>query len=327
MRKIILVLFIISFSACAVQKIKKSMDFPLDSPGRSLPSETITGTPGGISQSQELRGNLYGPLPQKDEYGPSPSNKKAVILIFGPGFARGFGLIGVLRALDESHVSVGAIFCSEMGSLIASIFALSANINDFEWNLQKFKFDGLATQGVNQASVSQFLGFQNHTKSRFEAQLNQIFGQKEFQHFKIPVHIVLRIGEEGTETIVSKGSISAAIRASFSKFHMFSPGKWNQKVGVSTPYLRPFPVVEAKALGFGPVLVIDVDGSLQLLPLGPHEKDLALADLVIRVDLSDVGDQEFHKKSEAAYRGRKTLLQGIEDIRRTLLLTGHSETR
>src|SRR4051794_36609960 len=44
-----------------------------------------------------------------DVYGPAPVQLRPVVLVLGPGMARGFSYVGVIRALNEAKIPIGAI--------------------------------------------------------------------------------------------------------------------------------------------------------------------------------------------------------------------------
>ena len=69
-----------------------------------------------------------------------------VVLVLGPGMARGLAHAGVLKGLDNAGVKVGAILGTEIGALIGSLYATRSTINEFEWSLLKLKSEIFARQ-------------------------------------------------------------------------------------------------------------------------------------------------------------------------------------
>ena len=71
---------------------------------------------------------------------------------------------------------------------------------------------------------------------------------------------------------------------------------------VSPDKIHPFFVSEAKALGIGPVLVVNVLGDH--LP-GVVLDELKIADIVIEPEVQKFNPEDFQKKIEAEFRGKK----------------------
>src|SRR5689334_11194719 len=121
---------VILFQGCASSPKVRSAEVPR--PPLVYPNTEQMGPP-----------EAFGPPPpaQSPNYGPDPVLVKPIVLVLGPGLARGFAYVGVLRALKEAKIPVGAIFSTEIGSLIATLYGMSPTLNQFEWGLQKFKDD------------------------------------------------------------------------------------------------------------------------------------------------------------------------------------------
>src|SRR6185437_12609417 len=72
---------------------------------------------------------------------------RPVVLVLGPGLARGYAYVGAIRALTEAKVPIGAILGTEMGALVGSLYAMDAKINQFEWAMLKFREGAFESQG------------------------------------------------------------------------------------------------------------------------------------------------------------------------------------
>ncbi len=62
-----------------------------------------------------------------------------VAVVFGPGHARSFAELGVLKELLRSRVPVEAVVGIEWGSLVAALYAQNGQIHDAEWKLYKLE--------------------------------------------------------------------------------------------------------------------------------------------------------------------------------------------
>lgn len=286
---------------------KKKLGFPAESVS-VLPSSNIN-SQSGINSSPDL----YGPpeVQPQQSYGPEPIKVRPVVLVFGPGLARGFAYVGVLRALMEARIPIGAIYSTEMGSLVASLYVLSANMNQFEWGLQKFKEDDFREK-------PSFLFRKKEQPSegvKLETHLKSIFGNKDLSQSKIPMRIAIQSKDTGMPIILERGNVVKALRAALAAPSLFTPGIWSSGgvdvLAISAASTRPFLVTEARRFGVGPVIVVDV--------LNDQEAAIALdelkeADLVIKPDVKGIGYLDFQKRSVSAFRGKSAIVQNLSEI-------------
>lgn len=237
-----------------------------------------------------------------------PVRIKPIVLVLGPGLADGFAYIGVLQALDRARIPIGAILGTEMGALIGALYSNASSINQFEWSLMRFKedvFKGKSgflrlTQGSNDGK-------------KLEQELFRVFGKKDLNQLKIRLEVSFVNKDTNEVVTVHEGRIVEAVRSAMAVPELFSPGQWsNQKMGtVSAATSRPFMTREARALGTGPVVVVDV------LPSASRAAgDFDGADLVIRPDMNGISTQDFQKRTEAAFRGKKATHEQLDQLRR-----------
>ena len=135
------------------------------------------------------------PEPQEEQsaYGPeAPAQAKPIVLVLGPGRARGFAYAGVIKALKQLNIPIGAVVGSEIGSLMGALFALSQNQNQLDWWLARLKEESLK---IDQSFFAKFSSDSTPGK-KLEQQLRQFFGKKELKDSKIPFWI--GIAEVGT---------------------------------------------------------------------------------------------------------------------------------
>ncbi len=281
----------------------------------------------------------FGPPvpPPAESYGPEPVDIRPVILVFGPGAARGFAHAGVLRALTEAKIPIGAIVGTEMGALIGPLYAMNGTINRFEWALMKFKQDTFYSR-----SAMSFLTRSSDGK-KIEEALAQVFGAQEIQDARIPIRLILELEGSGDLVLVEKGGTARAIRAALSVPGLVDAIEWDHGKARSAAAKRPYPVSEAKLVRAGPVIAVDLLGDL---PRGgksagtEEEKNLISymvgaqaagsgsleeADLVIRPDMSGVGLLDYGKRTEAAFRGSEAAKKEIERIRQLVGMPAPAE--
>ncbi len=254
--------------------------------------------------------NTTGPEPAP-AYGPEPVQVRSVTLVLGPGRARGFAHAGAIRALADAKIPIGAIYASETGGLVGAIYAQEAKVNQLDWSLIRFKEETLKLES---RLFSGLLGGNDLLTSELE----KVFGQRDLGDLKIPVHIALKLQNSGAVTIADRGSAVQAIRAALGT--PTHPGQWNGEPAVSAGSARPFMVSEAAASGAGPVIVIDT--SIK----GASEVETAGADFVLRPELKGMQDNDFQKRTDAVFAGKKAVAKRLNEIRQKVGLPPVSGT-
>lgn len=272
----------------------------------SDPDSALT-APSDWSPESVLQQQYGPPVPALGEgpepsYGPDPIQLRAVVLVLGPGMARGYAHAGVVRALADAKIPIAAIVSAEMGSLIGSAYALEGSANQLDWALLRLKdkaFDD-SKRWLNRLMPN--------TDGPVDSELGEIFGKKDVSDSKIPIRIGFRLDSPGGDlALVDRGKIREAVRASLAVPGLLGPGSWDGMKALSIgKQSLPFLVGQAKALSLGPVVVVDVQGIK-----GP----IADADLVIQPDLNGIGEQDFQRRSEAVFRGKQAVLKQIRQVR------------
>lgn len=248
--------------------------------------------------------------------GPDPVRTRPLVLVFGPGAARGYAYAGVLRALADAKIPVGAIVGSDMGALIGALYGLSPSINGFEWKLLQLKGDLFQSKpgGIGR------LFKRDDPRARVNSRLKALFAGKDLSESRVPLKI---LGPRST--VRDSGDAASTIGET-----LIMPVYEDDAVSS----LKAFPVEEARALGIGPVVVVDVLERLEE-PKGMDSKseeelvlrdafreavnrgveELGQADLVIRPDLSKIRLMDFERRSDATYKGKAAALEAIKELR------------
>lgn len=249
----------------------------------------------------------YGPPMQKveagEQYGPILQQTHPVVLVLGPGRAKAFAYLGVLQELEKAKVTVSAIFGTEMGALIGGLYALGGGVNQLEWRMLKIKREDF------QVPSDRFglfgggsVGASKAASKRLASLARAFFGSRQIEQSAIP----LTLGVGGGA--VSSGLMSELVVQSF-----------DPEGGTSDLPKRPFLVREAKRLGQGPVVVVDV---LEDRESASCWDELKEADLVIRPDLKGIGKEDFQLKTSIVWRGRTAYSKTAAELKK---LTGDTK--
>lgn len=268
---------------------------PAPPPGASTPDEAH-----GPSAAPD-HGGAQG---SSDLYGPAPVELRPVALVFGPGMARGYAHVGVLRSFARRKIPIGSIYAMGMGSLIGAVYAMDPDINHFEWIMLKFK-DGLFTGGGGM--IRKF--FSEDGGSRLDSALTRVFGARDISDAKIPLHIAIQRKGASFPTVISKGPIVPVLRAALAAPGVFRPASWDgyPSQAVLSASGAAYLCDDAKAHGGNPVVLVDT--------AAPHDV-IRSADIVIRPDLSGIGDQDYSRKTEAAFKGKRATEGEMREVRK-----------
>lgn len=315
---------IIGLSAClfASSCSSASKKRPSDADGEKVGSSLVV--------SSQVTDPVQGPAPPA-------ATIKPIVLVLSPGGARAFAQAGVIRALSDARIRIGAVLGTEVGGLIAATYAIQPQMNAFEWQLQKIK----ETEFIQS---SKFLGIGQEYPMEAVAlskQLDQIFGDKSFKDLKIP--LILSVEEKNAQSfaLIKQGSLTRALRASVAIEGLLKEVLFeNREVRASTR-AKPYLVQEARALNLGPVVLVDslafssdriqktqadeIDGDLEDIEKrlsqnyedarDHHRSEREQADLVITPDVRSIGLLDFKRKNEAIYSGKQSANAVISKIR------------
>ncbi|MBI4926083.1 MAG: patatin-like phospholipase family protein, partial [Bdellovibrio sp.] len=195
------------------------------------------------TKTSEIYGpqDLYGPKadePKKEAYGPEPIRVRPLVLVFGPGLARGFSYIGILKALEEAKIPIGAIIGTEMGAIVGIFYSLSQNINEFEWSFQKLKFFHNVRSLLSKFKKTVFMD------KKTEKIINQALGEKEIQQGRTPLYLVFDDLAKQNQVLFDKGKGALLARTALALPGFLAPVEIFKNILPS--YNKPFPISEAK---------------------------------------------------------------------------------
>lgn len=237
------------------------------------------------------------------EYGPQPAQRYPLVVVMGPGRARSFSYVGVIKELQTKKIPVGAVAGTGMGALVAASYATSETLNDFEWKMTRFKNELIDPEAFRLNS------FFDKTARRREltATLDKIFQGRDISQSRKTLRIGVYSESTGNFTTLSRGKISEAVSLSISQFEFReAEGKSIDDEG--------FLVDEARDLNLGPIIAIDVR-TADTPPSESAIKELRRADVVLVPSLIDITPSDFGKRNSIIFRGRRAVTESIERIK------------
>ena len=114
-----------------------------------------------------------------------PKDDIKVGIALGGGGARGLAHIGVLKALEEEDVPIGAISGTSVGALIGSLYASGVSTAQMEQMSQEIGWSSL-TNYSRFSLLRLLMTGQKLSTSNMELYLRQHIGDKRFDELKIP---------------------------------------------------------------------------------------------------------------------------------------------
>ncbi len=193
-----------------------------------------------------------------------------IALALGGGAGLGWTHIGVLRALQESGIEIGAIAGTSIGAIAAASYA-----SDRLHHLEELAL------GTNFRSVLRYLD--PHFKRGavmgargIEKQLQTHFGGLSFEDLPIPIAAVAACLRTGDTVVLKSGLIIPAVRASMSLPGLFKPVELDGMLLADGGAAMPVPVRAARELAPGlPVLSVNLQDDFlsRAVMAGLHRED------------------------------------------------------
>ncbi len=187
---------------------------------------------------------------------------KRVGLALSAGGARGIAHVGVLQALLEAGIPVGAVAGTSVGAYVGGLFAAGVPLDEITqlweeaglWQTARFLLPTVPWRGWS-------------TGEELRRRLRGMVGERRIEDLPIPFAAVVTDLHSGQAVALRRGDLVDAIRASISVPGLFVPVEVEGRTAIDGGVVHPLPVDVARALGAEVVVAVDV-----LLP--PEEKRL-----------------------------------------------------
>lgn len=180
----------IGLSACQTQQTRPQASVPQSNGAHPVarPNEPI------VAQIEE-------PVPPQ----PAKEEPKRVAVILGPGGAKAFAEVGVLKALQQQRVPIEKVIGLEWGALVGGIFANKGQVNDLEWKLYKMEQAGLP-------HPKGFFKRGDDTVKVMDEFLADTFGKDDIGHTKIAFQCPARSVFSGVVTWQNRGTLKDGVK-------------------------------------------------------------------------------------------------------------------
>ena len=182
------------------------------------------------------------------------THKPKLGLALSGGGARGLAHIGVLKALEEAHISVDYLAGTSMGGVIAAAYAAGMSLEQIESIAHEYgdirTLWRLADPTIPRRGL--FKGGQ------LETFFKQHLGERTFADLHIPLTLVAVDLNGKQEVHLKRGPVAVAVRATVSVPGLLAPVERNGQRLVDGGLLNNLPVDVVRDMGADVVLAVDV---------------------------------------------------------------------
>ena len=180
-----------------------------------------------------------------------PQSKSAgVALVLGGGGCRGYGHIGVVRALEKNGLKPDLVVGSSAGSLVGALYAAGMRADDLE------RYGGRMSPNLLRDWVFPKLGlFGGGGIRRF---VNERVGARTIESLPVRFAAVATDLRTGALAVLERGDLGLAVQASSSAPGLLEPVRIEGRFYVDGNLAAPVPVDAARRLGARHVVAVDV---------------------------------------------------------------------
>ena len=250
-------------------------------------------------------------------------------LALSGGMARSIVHIGVIKALEEEGLTVGAMAGTSGGALVGSLYAAGTPVSRMMEIAAKVRWRDLAGLSIPRIGLVSSEGI-----ARF---MRRHIGEVTFDELVIPIRIIATDLLNGGKVVLASGSVAEAVRASCCVPQLYSPVELDGKLLVDGGLVEYLPVQTAREMGAD--FVIAVNAASRAAPRAKPRnmvqvgflvggvvaqwnarRSEEMADAVIRPDVSRIGSFDLDSGPalvEAGYQAAREAIPAIlENIER-----------
>ncbi|WP_159021835.1 patatin-like phospholipase family protein [Formosa sp. L2A11] len=213
--------------------------------------------------------------------------KPKVALVLSGGGALGIAHIPTLQKLDSLGIVPDLIVGTSMGSIVGALYSIGYTGDEIaelskttDWN--KLFRGKVSINSVSNEEKSEFgrytVGFEvidkkpkpvlailndQNLREFFRVLTYPVYNITDFDKFPIPFRAMATDIVNGKQVVLSKGSLTTAMRASMSIPGVFKPVEYENTLLVDGGVLNNFPVDVAKKMGADFIIGSEVSGGLQ----------------------------------------------------------------
>lgn len=287
----------------------------------------------GITLSGALAADLVGcqsaPIPAPPSVPPAAPQ---LALVLGGGGAKGFAHIGVLKVLEQHGIKPDLIVGTSMGAVVGSLYASGKSATQLEQIALNVRDDELLDFTLSKQGFIEGVRLQNW--------INAQVGNRPIERLPIRFISIATDAIDKRKVELSQGDTGLAVRASSSVYGVFIAPRINNRRYLDGGMVSLVPVQTAKDKGARLIIAVDVfaptdqaatfagkprdfwtqlDTALGAVPV-KDSAELALADVVIRPNVRDIGTANLYAKAAAIRAGQVAAERALPVLQQKLLL-------
>ncbi len=263
-----------------------------------------------------------------------PKDDLRLGVALGGGGARGLAHIGVLKALEEEDITIGALAGSSVGALIGSLYAAGINTTQLEQMTQDIGWSSLSNYS-RYSLVRLVLTEEKLSNDKMEAYLRERIGDKRFDELKIPFACVATDLQTGERVIFREGPVAIAARASATIPGMFKPVEYRHRYLVDGGLVTNLPTELLTSMDVNMIVAVDVTSdiaqmkpksvldvlnqSISILSERLAKDESKRAQVIIRPKMGDIGMMDISRSDESIDAGILAGRQAVPAIKRLIL--------
>jgi NTE family protein len=186
-------------------------------------------------------------------------SRKPVALVLGGGGCRGYGHIGVIRALEKAGLRPDMVVGASVGALVGVLYAAGFGAAQLE-RLS----EGLGRNTLRNWILPKLGLFGGEPIARF---VRKHLGERSFASLPTRFAAVATDLRTGNAVVIDRGELGVAVQASASVPGWLEPVQRDGRPLVDGCLSSPVPVAAARQLGAGSIVAVDVT-------LPPQDADL-----------------------------------------------------
>ncbi|MES2721205.1 MAG: patatin-like phospholipase family protein [Pseudomonadota bacterium] len=236
-----------------------------------------------------------------------------VALVLGGGGAKGFAHIGVIKVLESHGIRPQLVVGTSAGSFVGGLYA--SGLSPFALQQLALSLEESDVRDLTLSRQGFLLG------QKLQDYINVKVKQQAIQSFPLRFAAVATEADTGRKVVFMRGNAGQAIRASCSIPNVFVPVTIAGKEYVDGGLVSPIPVETARDLGADIVIAVDIsarpvagqtrsawallDQTINIMGQQAINRELPLADVVIKPQVLGVGTLELESKHQSLLEGER----------------------
>lgn len=265
---------------------------------------------------------------------PKLKKLKKIGLAFGGGGARGFALIGAVKAFEEENIQFDYISGTSIGAVIGSMLAYGLTSEEMTKFATALRVKDIRTNKIP---------FMPSSTDALENIIKSIVGDINIEDLKIPFCAVAVDMKSGNEEDITKGRLCKALAGSCAVPTVFSAVEFEDKLLFDGGLQNTIPADVLRRLGCDAVVSVDINStrgngtnstkyidllktSVSIMMKSNAIKGYLNSDIIIKPDLKRFSASKTDgmiEMIEEGYRATKEMIPSIKELFKRRKIKNH----